>query len=72
MFLGARPIRSEISRANCAGQGCPEREQCRRYRVRLDLNWEAGTGQWISADLERAALGGECPSFKRYISERPA
>lgn len=62
----------EFTRANCAGQGCTERMQCRRYRVRLEpqheAGWErAGTGEWISADLERKAKGGECPVFRKFI-----
>ena len=67
----------EFARANCAGAGCEDREECRRYRVRIvgpaDEAWERQCGQWISADVERAANHGkDCPYFRRYIPEKAA
>ena len=63
----------EFSKANCAGQGCEDREGCRRFRVRIvgpSGEWERQFGQWISADLERAEMPGSCPYFVRYREDR--
>lgn len=64
MFLPKAPARAQgdIAKANCAGVGCEERVECRRYLVRIG---EGGAAQWASFDVERAALGGACPNFKR-------
>lgn len=66
---------ASITRANCAGQGCPERQQCRRYRVRIVSpergDWHHQAGQWISADIERSNTG-TCVHFVRWIAERKA
>ena len=44
--------------ANCAGQGCPEREGCLRY-----LRPSAQLGQaWASFDLERQ-IKDSCPAM---------
>lgn len=75
MLIPEAPRRGQgdIGKANCAGQGCPERSYCRRFQVRI---WPGalndGTGRWGSFDLERAAVGGECPNFVRWIGERRA
>jgi hypothetical protein len=61
---------SDVVKANCAGQGCPESAQCRRFRVCIGADWKAGTGLWASFDLERAERGGECPNWVRYIDQR--
>lgn len=56
---------------NCAGQGCPERADCRRFVVRVnapECSREHPYGDWASFDLERTALGS-CPNFTKY---RPA
>lgn len=43
-----------IPETNCAGQGCPERDGCRRYEVRLRTEHEPDNGfRWASFDLER-------------------
>lgn len=73
MLIPAAPIKrgqESITKANCAGQGCPERMQCRRFRVRIGERWQETTGQWASFDLARKAVGGECPNFVRYIDAR--
>lgn len=59
-----------LGKANCAGYQCTERNQCRRYRVRIEESWHKTTGAWASFDLERLQQGGECPAFKRWIPER--
>lgn len=56
-----------IAKANCAGQGCSERAYCRRYRVRIGEEWQRGTGQWASFDVEREMFG-DCRAFKRWIA----
>lgn len=49
---------------NCAGQGCPERDGCRRYEIRIaEGHLEVGGVRvqqfgWASFDLEREAFGG--------------
>jgi len=67
----------DFARANCAGAGCADRDECRRYRVRIegprDEPWERQSGQWISADVERLRYpDAECPHFRKYIPERKA
>ena len=61
---------SDLSRVNCAGQGCPERDDCKRYRLRLatELNGVAAAERpfvWGSFDLERLWFG-DCPAFVRF------
>ncbi len=68
--VSAAPV--DVAKANCAGQGCGERDRCRRFLVRIGESWREGTGQWGSFDLERQMVGGECPSFKRWIGDRRA
>jgi hypothetical protein len=71
MLIPLAPKRSsDVVKANCAGQGCPESAQCRRFRVRIGADWKVWTGAWGSFDLERAAFGGECPNWVRYIDPR--
>ena len=53
---------------NCAGQGCPEREDCRRYRVTVNVpacSRDYPYGEWASFDIERA-WSGDCKSFVKY------
>lgn len=50
---------------NCAGQHCPERKDCRRYAVRVNVpecTREHPYGAWASFDLERL-LFGDCKQF---------
>lgn len=61
-----------VASANCAGQGCPERGQCRRYRVIVtksglsrDFMYRDTLGHWKSFDIERQAFGS-CSAFSRY------
>lgn len=54
---------NQFSKANCAGQGCPERKFCRRYAVRIG---EVGRQQWASFDIERGFFG-DCMSFARLV-----
>lgn len=68
--VSAAPV--DYVKANCAGQGCADRETCRRFQVRIGESWEVTTGRWGSFDIERARFGGECPAFKRWIGERRA
>lgn len=63
---------SDIAKANCAGQGCADRVECRRFRVRINESWQTTSGQWASFDVERAAHGGDCRSFVRWHGERVA
>lgn len=53
-------------RFNCAGQWCERREECRRYRIRLKREGEAGKEHpamdWASFDIE-ALMVGDCVSF---------
>jgi len=52
-------------KTNCAGQGCPERDGCRRYEVRIPDRIEIVKShhiprmEWASFDLERRWTG-EC------------
>lgn len=66
--------RSEIAKANCAGQGCADRGQCRRYEsfipTRERVTWEEQVGLWCSFDIERALMGGSCPQFVRWHGGR--
>lgn len=63
--------RVDLHRINCAGQGCEEREGCRRYRMRLPeqgqkaVQFERLRYQWASFDVERAVFG-DCPQFVRF------
>lgn len=58
-------------KANCAGQGCVQRETCRRYKVAIPdgKRWVAGQEvpivNWASFDIE-AAHFGSCESFVRF------
>lgn len=75
MLLSTAPAKKEqsaqgnVSKANCAGQGCPERDGCRRFQVRIVEpargEWIYQVGQWISADIERL-MDGKCPHFVRW------
>lgn len=65
-----------ISTANCAGQFCPERGECRRFRMLIpksgqkrDFAHRDTLGVWMSFDLERKALG-DCPAFIRQREPR--
>lgn len=55
--------RPDLRRANCAGQGCEEREGCKRYRVRALAprvereDEKSAPWTWVSADVERGLLG---------------
>lgn len=56
---------------NCAGQGCPERQTCRRFLVRVNApqcTKEHPYGEWASFDLERLvkSASGTCPHFTKY------
>jgi hypothetical protein len=53
---------------NCAGQACPERKDCRRFVVRVNVphcSREWPYGEWASFDLERSILGA-CANFVKY------
>lgn len=56
-----------LSRVNCAGQGCSDREECRRYKLTLPLDPKAKEPafEWASFDLERL-LFLDCPAFVRF------
>lgn len=62
---------ARLARLNCAGQGCPERDECRRYATRVASGkfvaangYEHKTFTWASFDLERQKLG-TCASLIR-------
>lgn len=71
LIPAAPPQKSNVLKANCAGQGCPDRDGCRRFQARIGEEWHQSTGRWISADLEREVFG-ECASFVRWHGERKA
>jgi hypothetical protein len=79
VLIPAAPRKSEaqgnLTKANCAGQGCPERALCRRFQVRIVEpargEWVQQSGLWISADIERQETG-TCVHFVRWIGERRA
>lgn len=54
------------AKLNCAGQGCPERQGCRRYEVGIVGHKEIVQGKevavldWASFDIERQRFG-DCP-----------
>lgn len=54
---------------NCAGQGCPDSDGCRRFQMRMATKETRGTEspafEWASFDLERSTLG-DCPNFVRF------
>lgn len=53
---------------NCAGQGCADRDACRRYVVRVNAqncSRENPYGAWASFDIERQVLG-DCKHFAKY------
>jgi len=66
---------SEWTKANCAGQWCPERGFCRRYQARIvgpaKVDWTQQSGLWGSFDIERQVFG-DCPAFVRWVGERRA
>jgi hypothetical protein len=65
-------VQTSLGRLNCAGQLCPERSQCRRYRVlipSLDSDRDRPHGEWASFDLERVAAV-TCEVFVLYRGER--
>jgi hypothetical protein len=57
-------------RVNCAGQGCGERDGCRRFRLRLPREGQTAVPSerlifdWASFDLEKKS--GECPVFVKF------
>lgn len=54
-----------LSRLNCAGQGCEARSGCRRYQIRLPRKAIAGEVKvfdWASFDVEQKRLG-ECKAL---------
>jgi hypothetical protein len=57
---------SDLSRVNCAGQLCEEREECKRYRLRLQspVKSEHPVFDWASFDIERIVFG-DCLSLVR-------
>jgi hypothetical protein len=56
----------ELGRLNCAGVGCGERDNCRRYRIRLPRLGEAEKlFDWASFDIEKV-LFGDCPAVIKY------
>jgi hypothetical protein len=66
----------KVSTANCAGQGCPERRECRRWRVIVPASGQSRDfvhrdtlGAWMSFDLERQARG-DCSAFVRHREAR--
>lgn len=63
----------ETGRMNCAGQGCRDREGCRRYRVMIHARGadrEHPHGAWGSFDVEKRRMGGDCPAFVQYRGNR--
>lgn len=57
-----------LNSLNCAGQGCQERDQCRRYRVRVNspaCTKEHPFGEWGSFDVERSRFG-DCRQFVKF------
>ena len=51
---------------NCGGQGCPERDGCRRFVLRLPTAFDKGPKfDWGSFDIERLFFG-DCHSFVEY------
>lgn len=53
---------------NCAGQGCDERKECRRYVVTVNVpecSSEHPYGAWASFDIERRVFG-DCRHFVRF------
>lgn len=67
----AEPRAFPLGKANCAGQGCSEREMCRRYRVLIaEKHIEVNGARfpvyaWASFDIEAKAFGS-CQSFVRF------
>lgn len=54
-------------RLNCAGHGCEQRQDCRRYRIRLSRpESEPKVFDWGSFDIEKLWFVGECPSFVKF------
>lgn len=63
-----RSLPGILSRLNCAGQGCQDRDSCRRYRIVLGERNEASNrvvGEWASFDIERLVFG-DCRAFVVY------
>lgn len=53
---------------NCAGQGCGERKECRRYMAMVyvkDCSREYPYGAWASYDIDRQRFG-DCHGFVRF------
>lgn len=70
MLIGT--VQGDIAKANCAGSGCRDKDECRRYRVRIvgprEATPERQYGQWISADIERWRFPDTpCVHFRKYI-----
>jgi hypothetical protein len=51
-------------KVNCAGQGCPERDGCRRFVLRLPTGGHKQF-DWASFDIERMFFG-DCLSFVEF------
>jgi hypothetical protein len=67
MLIPVMPAQqNQLTKLNCAGSGCEEREGCRRYRVRIGEDWRRWTGRWGSFDVERGRYG-TCEAFVRWI-----
>ena len=58
----------ELGRLNCAGQGCEQRMECRRYRIRLPRIGEGPEKlfDWGSFDIEKLWFVGDCPALIKY------
>lgn len=52
-------MNSGYGKLNCAGQGCPERDTCRRYVIRVATGQEM---KWASFDIERMQYK-TCPHY---------
>lgn len=69
LSAAVRAVQGDVGKANCAGRGCPDRRQCRRFQVRIvgpsRVRWEEQYGQWVSADVERKIFG-TCALFVRW------
>jgi hypothetical protein len=56
-------------RLNCAGQGCSERTECRRYRIRLPVERSKKEDEkvfdWASFDIEKIVFG-DCKAVIKF------
>lgn len=67
------PFSPDREAANCPGWSCKDRRSCLNYRRHAAFPIKGEPAQrWVSWDVERAKIGGDCPAYERIPLRKAA